>query len=95
MRRMKLRRAWLITKIVIIVLVIYAAVTLISTKSKIETMEQRKDDLQQQVTDKTITNAALTYEIEHKGDDDTIADIAREQLGLVSPGEIVFYDSGK
>ena len=92
---MKLRRAWLITKIVVIVLVIYAAVTLISTKSKIETMEQRKEDLQQQVTDKTITNAALTYEIEHKGDDETIADIAREQLGLVSPGEIVFYDSGK
>ena len=37
----------------------------------------------------------MEYELDHQHDDDTIADIARDELGLVSPGEIVFYDSAE
>ena len=85
----------MITKIVVFVLIVYSAVTLIGIKSKIDTLQEQKEDLQQEVTDKEITNAALEYELAHSNDDDTIADIARDELGLVAPGEIVFYDSGK
>ena len=92
---MKLKRAGLITKIVVFVLIVYSAVTLIGLKAKIDTLQEKKSALQQEVTDKEITNAALEYELAHSDDDDTIADIARDELGLVAPGEIVFYDSGK
>lgn len=34
------------------------------------------------------------YDIAHAGDEEVIADIAREKLGLVLPGEKVYYDVG-
>jgi cell division protein FtsB len=36
----------------------------------------------------------LSYDIAHSGDDATIEDIARDKLGLVKPGEKIFYDIG-
>ena len=48
--------------------------------------------LQQQVTDMTQSNAELEYKIEHSEDADTIEEIARDKLGLVKPGEKIFYD---
>ncbi|MBQ8975708.1 MAG: septum formation initiator family protein [Oscillospiraceae bacterium] len=90
---MKLKRAGFVTKIVVVVLIIFLSVTLINKKSQIEKLLDHKQELEENVTNKRITNAALEYELEHRNDDDTIADIARDELGLVSPGEIVFYDS--
>lgn len=37
-------------------------------------------------------NAELEYDIAHAGDPETIAEIARTKLGLVKPGEKIFYD---
>ena len=37
-------------------------------------------------------NAELQYDIDHAGDVDTIEEIARTKLGLVRPGEKIFYD---
>ena len=92
---MKLKRAGIITWIIIIALVVSLSVMLINRKNQIDDLRQRREALQQEVTDKEITNAALEYELDHQHDDDTIADIARDELGLVSPGEIVFYDSAE
>lgn len=92
---MKLKRAGIITWIIIIALVVSLSVMLINRKNQIDDLRQRREALQQEVTDKEITNAALEYELDHQYDDDTIADIARDELGLVSPGEIVFYDSAE
>ena len=41
-----------------------------------------------------VSNAALEYEIDHCQDPETLEKVAREKLGLVLPGEIVFYDMG-
>ena len=38
------------------------------------------------------SKAELEYQIEHGADDETIEDIARNKLGLVYPGEKIFYD---
>lgn len=92
---MKLKRAGIITWIIIIALVVSLSVMLINRKNQIDDLRQHREALQQEVTDKEITNAALEYELDHQHDDDTIADIARDELGLVSPGEIVFYDSAE
>lgn len=58
-------------------------------------LEERTQQLQEEVTGKELTNAALEYESSHQTKDDAIADIARDELGLVNPGEIVFYDSAE
>ena len=39
-------------------------------------------------------NAELEYDIQHAEDPATIAEIARIKLGLVMPGEKIFYDVG-
>ena len=39
-------------------------------------------------------NAELEYDVAHAGDPETIESIARTKLGLVMPGEKIFYDVG-
>ena len=41
----------------------------------------------------TQANAELQYQIDHSEDDDMIESVAREKLGLVKPGEKIFYDT--
>lgn len=90
---MKLKRAGIITKIIIVALIVYAVVSLVTVKSKTTEAEAKSAELQQQVTKLAEANAELQYGIDHAGDDETIEDIARQKLGLVKPGEIIFYDA--
>lgn len=92
---MRIARAGLLTKILILVLLIAVAVSLLELNVRIEQAHAQKDLLEQQVAAQTQINADLTDAIEHSDDPDRIADVAREKLGLVSPGEIVFYSMGE
>ena len=89
---MKFKKAGIITKIVIAALLVYAAVSLVTVRSKTAALNAQTQQLQQQVTDMTQSNAELEYKIEHSEDTDTIEEIARDKLGLVKPGEKIFYD---
>ena len=89
---MKLKRASIFTKIVIALLVVYACVSLIRTRAQITEARQAQETVRQQVTDLMLENAEISYDIEHAGDDSTIESIARTKLGLVKPGEKIFYD---
>ena len=89
---MKLKRSSIFTKIVILALIVYAAISLTTTKSRIATAEADRIVLQAKVDAALQENAELEYDIEHAGDPDTIAEIARSKLGLVMPGEKIFYD---
>jgi cell division protein FtsB len=53
-----------------------------------------QDELRAKITEKEVSNAALEYDIEHSDDDEVIADIARDTLGFIYPGEKIYYDSG-
>ncbi len=88
----KTAKAGIITKIVILILIVYATVSLINLRVRIDAAEKEKTGLTQAVEDKTASNAELVYDIEHSGDPKTIENIAREKLGLLLPGEKVFYD---
>ena len=90
---MKLKKAGILTKIVVIALILYASVTLINLKTQVENAKTEKESLQEQVEEKTASNAELQYAIDHSNDDDTIAEYAKDKLGLVMPGEQIFYDS--
>lgn len=90
---MKLKKAGILTKIVVVALILYASVTLINLRTQIDDAKVEKESLQEQVEEKTASNAELQYAIDHSDDDDTIAEYAKDKLGLVMPGEQIFYDS--
>ena len=87
-------RSKIITKIIVFALIVYAGITLITLRERIETAREEYRDARRLVLDMEISNAELQYEIDNHDDPDVIAGIARSNLGLVMPGEIVFYDSG-
>lgn len=89
---MKLIQASLISKIVIIAVVVYAGLNLLSLKVQVSEAQEKRDSLKTQVEDVMQTNTELGYAIDHSFDPETIEDIARSKLGLVLPGEKIFYD---
>ena len=91
---MRRKKAGIITKIVIIALVVYAAVSLINMRARIGAALIRLDEAKQQVAENEATNQELQFKIDHKDDEEIIADVARDDLNLVEPGEKVFIESG-
>ena len=89
---MKLKRSSIFTKIVILALIVYGAVLLINTRNTVAAAEADRAALQARVDEMAQKNAELEYDIVHAGDPEIIADVARNKLGLVLPGEKVFYD---
>lgn len=91
---MRIAKAGLLTKILILVLLIAVAVSLLELNKQVEQAQAKKDLLSQQVAAQTQINADLSDAIEHSSDPDRIADVARDELGLVVPGEIIFESMG-
>ena len=87
-----MKRSSLRTKIIILALIIYAGASLVALRGRIEVAQANLAEVRRIVAQKEITNAELEYEIQHYNDPEVIARIARTRLGLVLPGEIVFYD---
>ena len=90
---MKFKRASIITKIVVLILLIYIAITLLSVRSKIQAANASYQALQAQVDEQAAANAALASDIANKDDPDTVLAIAKERMGLLESGEIIFYDT--
>ena len=91
---MKLPRSGMISKVIVCALIVYACTNLFALRGRIETARDELSELRRLVAEKEIANAELEYEIEHYNEPEVISDIARTDLGLVLPGEIVFYDGG-
>lgn len=68
--------------------------TLIELRISINEAEAKMANIEAQVQEKSAAISALQYEIDHRNDPETIESIAREKLGLLRPGERVFYDVG-
>jgi len=89
---MKFKRTGIVTKIVILAIIVYAGITLVSLKVQVSDARETRDQLQGKVDGVLQTNTELQYAIDHSTDPETIEDIARNKLGLVKPGEKIFYD---
>ena len=92
---MKVKRAGMATKLLVLVLLAALAVALLSTQAKLSAAQSGRDELARQVEAQREANAALADDIAHSGDPDYLADIARSKLGLLEPNEIEFVDSSK
>lgn len=91
----KIKRAGMATKLLVLVLLAAVAVALLSTQAKLNAAQADREALSRQVQEQREANAALQDGIDHSGDPEYLADIARSRLGLVEPGEIEFVDSSK
>ena len=88
---MRFKRAGFLTKLVIVVLLIYMATSLLDLRGKIQTTLQEQEALTQQVEDQTLANQQLQEAIENSDDPDTLERVAREK-GYVKQNEVLFFD---
>ncbi len=91
---MRLRKSSLITKLLILALMIYAAATIMTLQPQISELNAKKDALSAQVADAQQANLELQEDIAAMDTDEAVIEIARERLNLVEDGEMVFIDSG-
>lgn len=92
--RIKFKKASLVTKLVIAILLVYAMVTLVYLQRQLSEKQQEREALELQITQVQQANAALSEDIDALDTREGIEAVAREKLGLVSEGEITFYDVG-
>lgn len=91
---MRFKRSSLLTKILILVLVVYATVTLVSLQNQVTIREAEAERLQAEIETARQENLRLEQAIETLDTDEGVEAVARQKLGLVSKGEIVYYDVG-
>ncbi len=91
---MKLGKWNILTGLVILALVVYAAVSLVGLGRRQAEARQREEELRQELAQLQGENAALEYAIDHADDPSVIAGVARDKLGLVLPEDQIFLDGG-
>ena len=92
---MKFRKSSLLSKVIILALIAYATVTLISLRGQIADMQASSERLAESVTSLTEQNLQLADQIANINTIAGVEEAARNKLGLIAEGEIVFYDIGK
>lgn len=85
-------RAGLLTKLLIVVLLAALGWQLYDLRQQVQDAQTERDRYAQQVAAKEQENDALSADIAEGMTPEKVEEIAREQLGLVTPGEYVFYD---
>lgn len=91
---MKFRKSSLLSKVIILALIVYATVTLISLHDQIADTQASSEQLENEITSMQQQNMQLADQIEKVNTVEGVKEIARNKLGLVTEGEIVFYDIG-
>ena len=91
---MRFKRSSLLTKILILVLVVYATVTLVSLESQVAEKTAEAAALEHSIDAAKQENLRLEQAIDTLDTDEGVVAAARQMLGWVTEGEIVFYDMG-
>lgn len=91
---MKIRRFGIVVVLGAVLLSIlgYAVISLSVINARLETAKQTRSALAAEAQALAVSNASLEYKIAHCEDLDMIEKVAREKLGLVLPGEVIYYD---
>lgn len=93
--RFELRRTSTLAKLVIALVVVASVVILVSQQSQIRANEARLADLTDRAAELQQSNQDLLADIDDLNSDDSVKKIAREKLGLVGSGEVIFTDIGE
>ena len=89
---MKFKRAGILTKLLILILLIGIGVSFLTLRDQISAAQQQEAELAQQAAELKKENDALESDIKNSEDPALLEKIAREKLGLVLPGEKIFVD---
>lgn len=91
---MKFIKSSLLVKLVILILVVYATVTLVRLRSQINEKDAEAAGLTSSIASAQQENDRLQSSIDALDTYDGLEQVARDQLGMVNEGEIVFEDVG-
>lgn len=92
---MKFKKTSLWTKLLILALIVYAAVTLVSLQPQIDAAQHQAELLAESKSDLEQENQELRDDIASLGTDEGVEKVARSQLGMRYSGEIDFQDAGQ
>jgi cell division protein FtsB len=88
---MRFKQAGFLTKLVIVVLLIYMATSLLDLRGQIRDAEQTRAALEEQVKQKQLENQQLSAAIENSDDPDMLERVAREK-GYVKSNETIYVN---
>ena len=88
---MRFKRAGFLTKIVVLALLIYMATSLLDLRGQIQTVQEERDALAQQVADQQLENQELSEATENSDDPDVLEQVARDK-GFVKQDEVLYVD---
>lgn len=91
--RVKLKKTSLLTKLLILAVAIYALVTLVKLQDRISAVHEEVNRLEEQVLYAEQEYAVVEQDLADLGTDQSVKKIARNRLGMVEAGEIVFFDA--
>lgn len=91
---MKSGKISFLIKLAILILVVYGTITLVTMRSEIAKKQEEAAMLTAAITATENENARTQEDIDALDTNEGIESIAREELGLVGAGEIVFQDVG-
>ncbi len=88
---MRFKRAGFLTKLVVLVLLIYLSIALLNQWGAIQGVQAQRDELQRQVADQRLENQQLQDAIEHSDDPAMLEQVARDK-GYVKKDEELYID---
>lgn len=92
--RIKFKRSSLLTLVIIMILLVYAMVSLVHLQRQLSAKQDEHQALETQINQVQQANVDLENRINALDTDEGVEDVAREQFGWVSEGEVTFYDIG-
>lgn len=90
---MKFKQSGFLSKIVVLILLIFVAITLLNVRGQVKAAEEDLQTYQAAVDEQREINAALSDNIANSSDAETVLDVAKDKMGLLESGEVVFYDT--
>ena len=84
-----------LVKALLVLVVVFAAVRLISLQLQINELQQQCEELDKEIARKEQANEDLKESLDEGVTDEAMAKIARDVLGYASPGERIFIDSSQ
>ncbi len=88
---MEFKRAGFLTKLVVLVLLIYMAISLLDLRGKIQEVQAERDVLARLVSDQKLENQRLEDAIANSDDPEMLEQVARDR-GYVEQHETLFID---
>ncbi len=88
---MRFKRAGFLTKVVVLVMLIYLAIALLNQWGAIQSVQTQQSELQRQVDDQRLENQRLKEAIENSDDPAMLEQVARDK-GYVKQDEDLYID---